>query len=109
MSLAPRAMFVVALALALASEAFGQCTKDTDCKGDRVCVNGTCTDPSAKPPASAHPDAGQAPSLNAPCKVEAPDEPSMVMRAGGELLPMTYMAASVDTKTGGLIGSAFSG
>ncbi len=24
---------------------FAQCTKDTDCKGDRVCVNGECVDP----------------------------------------------------------------
>jgi hypothetical protein len=25
--------------------AFGQCTKDVDCKGDRVCVNGECVEP----------------------------------------------------------------
>ena len=25
---------------------FSQCTKDTDCKGNRVCVNGECVEPS---------------------------------------------------------------
>lgn len=30
-----------------------QCTKDTDCKGERVCVDGKCQDPSAPPPAAA--------------------------------------------------------
>jgi hypothetical protein len=28
-----------------ASSAAGQCTKDTDCKGNRICVNGACVDP----------------------------------------------------------------
>ncbi len=30
----------------LSAPAFAQCTKDTDCKGDRICVEGTCTAPS---------------------------------------------------------------
>lgn len=30
----------------LSAPAFAQCTKDTDCKGDRICVQGTCTAPS---------------------------------------------------------------
>jgi hypothetical protein len=29
------------------------CSKDSECKGDRICVNGTCADPQAKPGATA--------------------------------------------------------
>lgn len=35
---------VLFLAL-LVSQALPQCSKDTDCKGDRVCVDGSCVDP----------------------------------------------------------------
>ncbi len=39
----------VLLMVMLASmETFGQCTKDTDCKGNRVCVNGECVEPSSQ-------------------------------------------------------------
>lgn len=33
-----------------AAPAAGGCTKDTDCKGDRVCVKGDCVDPAPKTP-----------------------------------------------------------
>ena len=33
---------------ALPSPAASGCSKDTDCKGDRVCVKGECADPAAK-------------------------------------------------------------
>jgi hypothetical protein len=105
MLLAPRSIFVVPLTFALASGAFAQCAKDTDCKGDRVCVNGTCTDPSTKPAASTQPAAGRPPSSIAPCKVEAPDVPSLGMRAGGQVLSVTYMIANVDSKTGGFMAN----
>jgi hypothetical protein len=36
------------LIMCLALEAHGGCTKDTDCKGDRICVDGDCVDPSPK-------------------------------------------------------------
>jgi hypothetical protein len=32
------------LALTVLRPAFSQCTKDFDCKGDRICVNGTCVE-----------------------------------------------------------------
>jgi hypothetical protein len=37
------ALFIVTLGL----PAFAQCTKDTDCKADRVCTNGSCAAPSS--------------------------------------------------------------
>lgn len=37
--------------LATSTIAHAQCTKDTDCKGDRVCEAGKCTSPQALPPA----------------------------------------------------------
>lgn len=57
MLLVSRVVLVVTVTLASASSAFAQCTKDTDCKGDRVCVNGTCSDPSTKPARPAEPEA----------------------------------------------------
>lgn len=48
------ALIVLALALAIASgvPALAQCTKDIECKGDRVCVSGQCQDPGAQSIAS---------------------------------------------------------
>ena len=36
------------LCVVFASDLVAQCTKDTDCRDPRICVNGTCTDPSGK-------------------------------------------------------------
>jgi hypothetical protein len=38
-------VLLAAAALAAPGVAFAQCTKDTDCKGDRVCERGTCVTP----------------------------------------------------------------
>lgn len=54
-----------------ARHAFAGCSKDTDCKGDRICVAGACTAPSATPattPASA-PAAAPTPPPAAPAAV----------------------------------------
>jgi len=48
----------VLVALSSPSSALGQCTKDTDCKGDRICERGTCVNPPAKANASPAPVAG---------------------------------------------------
>lgn len=43
---------VIALTLGISARAVSDCSKDTDCKGDRICVKGTCTDQgSSRPPA----------------------------------------------------------
>lgn len=73
---------VVALGICLlfASSAHAQCSKDVDCKGDRVCEEGACVSPpapAALPPAppapnGAAPVAGGAPAQAAPAPVAAP-------------------------------------
>lgn len=44
--------FIAAFAVAglTAMPAFAQCTKDTDCKGDRICSKGMCVEPNAPTP-----------------------------------------------------------
>jgi curli biogenesis system outer membrane secretion channel CsgG len=49
---------VSAILIVFTGLAAAQCTKDSDCKGSRICVNGVCTDPAAQPqtpPAAAIP------------------------------------------------------
>lgn len=47
-----RTMYLVLFTtLAAAQLAHAQCTKDTDCKGDRICVKGACAAPAASTPA----------------------------------------------------------
>lgn len=61
-----------------------QCTKDVDCKGDRVCEGGKCTSPAAAPPTAppaatdAVPAEGAAPEGATPAPAEgspAPEQP----------------------------------
>jgi len=40
--------FIIGLTLIVCQQLFAQCTKDTDCKGERVCINGECVDPDEK-------------------------------------------------------------
>src|SRR5687768_10320882 len=49
-------VMVAALALLLSGVARAECSKDTDCKGDRICDAGQCT---AAAPASASDDTGR--------------------------------------------------
>ena len=56
--------------------ASAQCTKDTDCKGDRVCEAGKCASPTlppapAAPPGSETPTPGTVPAAAAPATGEA--------------------------------------
>jgi hypothetical protein len=43
-----KAMVIIAL-FSLAGLCSGQCTKDVDCKGNRICVNGQCVDSGTAP------------------------------------------------------------
>ncbi|RYZ04435.1 MAG: hypothetical protein EOO73_23560 [Myxococcales bacterium] len=52
-----------------------QCTKDTDCKGDRVCEEGKCTSPPAPAGAAARPVPAEAPAAaEAPAPVPGTPE-----------------------------------
>ena len=111
--------------LLLTAVAQAQCSKDTDCKGERVCEQGACVTPSAAlPPAPAPPaDAAPATPVNgaepagvtpkdpfgtsaAPAPIDTPTEvrPKMVrhstgMMAGGivmvSFVPIALLAAMV--------------
>ena len=49
-----RKLFCLLLVMGATHSAFGECTKDTDCKGDRICHEGTCMSPEeAKTPVAA--------------------------------------------------------
>ncbi len=54
-----------AVLLTVSAAASAQCTKDTDCKGDRVCEAGKCTSPAALPPAPPAPPGSDAPGAAA--------------------------------------------
>lgn len=84
------------IALALASiSAHAQCTKDTDCKGDRICERGTCTAPKtgiAQTPAQRAPAIGSSPAnpaqpdristaIQDQLKCEGDPEPGKALRA----------------------------
>jgi len=56
----PIALAATALALLWSSHASAQCTKDTDCRGDRICQQGTCVSPAPPPPNVSAPAPGPA-------------------------------------------------
>jgi hypothetical protein len=48
-----KAIILFVIIFGFAGQIFAQCTKDTDCKGDRICVDGKCVESSPqKPPCS---------------------------------------------------------
>ncbi len=54
-----RLLLMAALAVVIAAPALAEagCTKDTDCKGDRICVEERCVDPAVSSPAAPAPGA----------------------------------------------------
>lgn len=74
--------------LLAAAGARAQCTKDTDCKGERVCEAGKCTMP---PPT---PEAAPTPAVVAPVAAEAP-----AIAATPEAQPAAPAAASAEPGT----------
>jgi hypothetical protein len=78
----------------LAGQANAQCTKDTDCKGDRVCEAGKCTAPATAATAAPPPGPGEAaPGATAP---PDPAHPEAAPGAGapvvGQALPQAPAA-----------------
>lgn len=61
--------------LLTASWSHAQCTKDTDCKGQRVCTKGTCVAGSAAAPAAPTPAPATVAPAPAAAPVAAPAEP----------------------------------
>jgi hypothetical protein len=59
---------LLAALILVAGEAEAQCTKDTDCKGDRVCEAGKCTAPAPSPEAAtaAESPAAESPAAESP-------------------------------------------
>lgn len=86
---ASRALLVASLVLFSAAKASAQCTKDTDCKGDRVCEDGKCTSPAALPPAPPPP-----PGSSAETPAAAPAGPVTEQPASAPSTQTTPPAAS---------------
>jgi hypothetical protein len=92
-----------------ADDAMAQCTKDTDCKHDRICVNGECVNPS---PTDAAPSVAQpqtppqtepAPPAAAPSQPAAPGEPQATPTPGQ---PATAQAPSQEESSPGAVNIA---
>ncbi len=85
-----RAVLMVAAVLGGTTWAQAQCSKDTDCKGDRVCDAGQCT----SPPAAVAPATSPAPSV-APAAEPSPAAPvaaPAIAPAVVQLAPVTQVA-----------------
>src|SRR5258706_6067971 len=72
-------VLVLGAALSVTGQAFAQCSKDTDCKGDRVCDAGKCSSP--LPPAPPAPPGQAAPAPAAPSSPPGPAATPPVMLA----------------------------
>lgn len=87
---------VTAIALAcIAISASAQCTKDTDCKGDRICSDqGRCTSPTApvlKPPIASAPSAALPPHMTVVERLEKRLED--VLKCDQDPVPMPLLNA----------------
>jgi hypothetical protein len=88
--------------LTLSASAYAQCTRDTDCKGDRVCNAGVCVDPA--PPAAAGPSSrpGEGPigpgGAPAPAPVYSPSPPPVAAPAPYYAPPQGYFSPSAPTQ-----------
>ena len=69
------------------NQAVGQCAKDTDCKGDRICEVGQCVSPSPQSPLTTRPDPIVAAEVPAPAVAY-----EAVLVSGEEAGPFTVTA-----------------
>jgi hypothetical protein len=75
--------------LLVSTLANAQCTKDTDCKGDRVCEAGKCMSPAALPPAPPAPPGSETPAAapSPPPPAEGAPSPQVEPPSGAEASP----------------------
>jgi hypothetical protein len=100
-------------ALTLAPLAHAQCSKDTDCKGDRVCEEGACVAPPPAGPADAAPppppnpqgEAARAPAYAPP--LAAPPNSSSEGAIQGEPKPVMMRRHSTGMMAGGIVMVSF--
>lgn len=100
------AFSIVLGASGIALEANAQCSKDTDCKGDRVCLDGRCVSPAeaaAAMKASEKPTPAPMASEAAPAPTPAPIPPARAESSSGEsaLPPQGTIGMSFGLPTGG--------
>ena len=81
-----------ALVMLGSAVAHAQCTKDTDCKGDRVCEAGKCTSP-ALPDAPPPPPGSEAGSTTGEA-VTLEEDPAAEGKPAGEAAPAPAVAAA---------------
>lgn len=100
----------------VASLSHAQCTKDTDCKGDRVCDGGACVAPAQPPAAATAPEAAQ-PGVQAPQPAAPAAAPVPVATAPSQAQPVTssevvdtrrkYQRHSTGMMVGGIVMTSF--
>jgi len=80
-------LVVFGMGICFAREARAECTTDMECKGDRICVEGSCVDPPAKE---------VAPTAAAPAPLPPPSSPAAAQSSdyGGASPEPTTMSAS---------------
>jgi hypothetical protein len=81
---------IVALSLC-ALPASGQCTKDMDCKGNRICLNGQCVEPQSSPSPQPAAPAQSQPAQPAPASAQpTPPSPSASTPGAIDLANASY-------------------
>jgi hypothetical protein len=85
------------------SVAEAQCTKDTDCKGNRICEAGVCTDAAGGAPAPEPAPPAPAP-VGAPAPVAAPPPASAPVTAPAPQAPPPTPAKGERHSTGMMVG-----
>lgn len=68
--LSPAVVAALCVVLSRTPPALGQCSKDTDCKGNRICVKGACVDPTSSPTTPVTPTPVPEASVAAPSEAE---------------------------------------
>lgn len=83
---------ILSFAMSLSLNAEAQCSRDIECKGDRICVNGNCVDPTTSAgPASAA--TSQSTAKQSPEYQQPADYPPVPPPSGYWPVPATYQSA----------------